>query len=70
MLEQVNQATDSRSFNLLLDLKVHVLTTVSLFIMLYLFKSPAREVWELVTLYFFGAMSLSTVWVFLTCKGK
>jgi hypothetical protein len=70
MLEQVNQATDSRSFNLLLDLKIHTATTVVFFIILYLFKAPAREVWELVTMYFFGSVSLSTVWVFLTCRGK
>jgi hypothetical protein len=70
MLEHVNQSTDSRSFNLLLDLKVHAVTTVAFFIMLYLFKAPAREIWELVTFYFFGSVSLSTVWVFLTCRGK
>lgn len=70
MLEQVNQLTDSRSFNLLLDLKVHTATIVVFFIMLYLFKVPAREIWELVTFYFFGSVSLSTVWVFLTCRGE
>jgi hypothetical protein len=70
MLEQVKQLTNSRSFNLLLDVKVHTATTIIFFTMLYLFKAPAREIWELVTFYFFGSVSLSTVWVFLTCSGK
>jgi hypothetical protein len=70
MLEHVNKATESKTFNLLLDLKVQAVTTVVFFIMLYLFKTPAREIWELVTFYFFGSVSLSTAWVFLTCRGK
>lgn len=70
MLEHVNQSTESKTFNLLLDLKVYAVTTVVFFIMLYLFKTPSREIWELVTFYFFGSVSLSTVWVLLTCRGK